>query len=136
MRGSSASFERVCILEPGPSSSLRVWWLALHLLLGAAVAALGAGTGLGGALLAAVVVHGVLRRPHAFDELIVISGGRWSIPALGLFGAGPTDATICAATWARLVLASDRASVRVLVYRDQFRSDDWRRLRTEVSRRV
>jgi hypothetical protein len=123
------------VLRPSRSRVLAIWWVVLHLLLLATVAAVGVWVPAKLALAAVCAVHAWRRWPKATQTPIVVSaGGRWSVPGLALAELELANGTAYAPFSVRLVLTDGRRRIELLLVRDQLRDADWRVLRAHLSR--
>ncbi len=85
-------------------------------------------------LLVALGGHWLRQAPKSTPILVRYPDGTWAVPELGRralqLGAGSTYAS----WWIRLLLHDGRGTMKVLLLRDQFRTQDWRALRAAIVR--
>ncbi len=128
MRSSSRASDRIYILKPEACRLRRAWWLLVH-----AVAAAGlAASALPGparlALIGAVIAHGRRRSPGSPPLLLVTDAGRWSVPARGLFDVALAPGSAHTSLWARLVLGRGARAATLVLLRGEYGAADWRRI--------
>ena len=130
---SSNASATVFILRPNRSRLLTLWWLALHLLLLAAVVGLGVPHAFKAALAAALVAHGLLRWPRPETRVLQRQAdGRWALPDHGRSDLSLAAGTSYTALWVRLVLAGDGETFDIVLLKDQFDQISWRALQTRL----
>ncbi|HSC14902.1 MAG TPA: protein YgfX [Gammaproteobacteria bacterium] len=114
---------------------LWVWWGLLHALLGAASVLVGWPVPLKVLAFAAVVGHGVLRRPAAAPRVVHFTAdGCCAVPEWKT-GSRPLAArTLVCPFWVRLDLGMGPWPRDILLIADQMRPDEWRRLRALLLR--
>lgn len=83
-------------------------------------------------MLVAVVLHGIARFPRTTDLLVHAQDGTWALPERGLFGLRLAPGTAWGNAWVDLVLRGPGRRVRLVLLRDQFPAEDWRRLQVAV----
>ena len=124
---SSDASGTVCILRPSRSRLLALWWLALHLLLLAAIVGLGVPPWVKVALAAALGAHAVVRRPQSATPVLVCrADGHWVLPERGPGPLRLARGTSCTAHWARIVLVGKTQTSDILLLRDQLDEVSWR----------
>jgi hypothetical protein len=124
---SSSASATALVRSTERSRSLALWWLLLHLTLGAAVAAVDAGLLAKLVLGAAVAAHAVARRPRGRPLLLALEAdGRWSLPELGLFGLEARAGSAHTTSWIRVVLAAGGRAFDILLLEDEFERTTWR----------
>lgn len=112
---------------------LLVWWLALHGLLLAAVALVGAPAWVKTLGAFAVVAHGLMRRPTpAPTPILVAEDGGCFVPALEAGWLAPGPGTRLAAYWARLSLVGGDRTHHILLCVDQVDAASWARLNARL----
>jgi membrane-bound toxin of toxin-antitoxin system len=123
------------ILNLERSRILTVWWLSLHALLGVAFALVGWPWVLRLAAVAAVVGHGIVRRPASSPRTVLVGeDGRCAVPEWNT-GARPLGPrTLVCPFWVRLDLGKGQWPRDILLLADQVRPDEWRRLRAFLLR--
>ena len=78
---SSSEYARALVLNLEPSRALRVWWLLLHALLGAAFALVGWPTPFRVLAIVAIVGHFFVRRPAPSPRTVIVTeGGSCAVP--------------------------------------------------------
>ena len=117
------------------SRVLGVWWVLLHVLLGAAFALVGWPIVFRVLAILAVVVHGVVRRPAASPRTVIVAeNGTYAVPEWNT-GVRPLGArTLICPFWVRLDLGTGPWRRDILLLADQIRPDEWRQLRALLSR--
>jgi hypothetical protein len=123
------------MLEPCASRILGLWLLATHGLAGAAVLALTVPWPLKALLLAGVAAHACARRPARPERMIRDSSGGWALPERGLAGLFAAPGSRFGRWWVYLVFSDGSERLRILLLRDQFDSEAWRRLQAALRRR-
>jgi hypothetical protein len=111
------------------------WWLALHGVLLAAAAAVGAPPL--AKLLAgvAVLAHALARRPaRASLRLVWHEDGRWSVPERGLESLELAPGTRYTSLWVRLVLRGADGPLEVVLLSCQVRPAAWSALQARLRR--
>jgi hypothetical protein len=84
-------------------------------------------------LLAVVLAHGRWRWPTGERLLLLAGNDDWGLPARGRFGLRLGPGTLYAPLWVRLVLTDAAGgSVGLLLLRDQFSGEDWRKIQVAV----
>jgi hypothetical protein len=86
--------------------------------------------GLAGSFL--IGLHAGLRFPRCPGLLVVSPGGRFALPAQGLFGLTLAPATRVGGAWVELAFEHERVPP-LLLLRDQFTDSAWRRLRIALA---
>ncbi|HEX9876490.1 MAG TPA: protein YgfX [Gammaproteobacteria bacterium] len=124
-----------CILEPRASRILGLWLLATHGVAVAAVLALAVPWLLKPLLLAGIAAHACARRPGRPERLVRDSSGGWALPERGLADLFAAPGSRFGRWWAYLVLSDGSEKLRILLLRDQFDSETWRRLQAALRRR-
>lgn len=99
----------------------------MHLELGLAVLMANSPAAVSGGLILVLCLHFRLRYPINSSLLILVAGGRFSLPAEGRFDLMLDEATRVGSFWAEIVF-SDRPNSQFLLLRDQLPEPDWRRL--------
>jgi hypothetical protein len=132
-RGSSSESARAIDLRPEPSLILSVWWVALHCIVLAALAMLGA-PGVPKVLAAiAALAHAAVFRPRCAPRL-VWRGGRVTVPELGVHDLTLGPRSRHCGLWIRLDLRGAGRTLDVLLLADQLEPETWRTLRAELAR--
>lgn len=131
--GSSKPSGPVCILRAERSRLLSIWWCLLHAVIGASVLMLPVGV-LAVVLLVPVLAHARWRWPTGQGGVLLLSGNdQWGLPVRGRFGLRPGPGTLHAPLWVRLVLTDAAGGpVVLLLLRDQFSAEDWRKIQVAV----
>jgi hypothetical protein len=132
-RGSSSESARVIDLRPETSLVLWVWWGAVHGVVVAALALLGAPWMLKGAAALAVLAHAVGFRPRRTPRL-VWRNGRLDLPDLELDDLALGPRTRHCRLWIRLDLRGAGRVLDILLLADQIEPALWRTLRAELAR--
>jgi hypothetical protein len=109
-----------------------LWTLAAHGVAAAAVFALAIAWPAKALLLAAAVLHARIRRPQWPALLVRDRDGVWALPDRGLTGLIVAPGSRFCQWWVYLVLSDGRSFRRVLLLRDQFDSETWRRLQAAL----
>ena len=132
---SSSAFAQSLVLTLEPSRVLWVWWCLLHALLGAACALVGWPVSFRVLAFAAVVGHGVLRKPTASPRVVHFTAqGSCVVPEWNT-GVRPLGArTLVCPFWVRLDLGMGPWPRDILLIADQMQPDEWRRLRALLLR--
>ena len=107
----------------------------MHALLGAACVLVGWPVPIRALAFAAVVGHGILRRPGASPRVVHFSAeGRCAVPEwnTGARALGPR--TLVCPFWVRLDLGMGPWRRDILLIADQMQPDEWRRLRALLLR--
>jgi len=114
---------------------LWAYWYSLHVLLGVAFALIGWAVPFRLLSIAAVVGHGIVRRPAASPRIVLVAeGGRCIVPEWNT-GARPLGPrTLVSPFWVRLDLGAGPWRRDILLLADQVRPDEWRRLRALLLR--
>lgn len=132
MPDSSGASGTVSSFVASRSSVLALWWIALHLLLWSSVLAATRDLVPGLAALTVLAAHAALRFPESRVRLTRSGDGRWSIPARGLYDLNLGSRTCFSSSWVLLEFVSHDRSLRMVLLRDQFGAQDWRRLQVAV----
>ena len=108
--------------------------MSLHALLGVAFALVGWPWVFRLAAIVAVAGHGVARRPAASPRTVLVGDGRCVVPEwnTGERPLGPR--TLVCPFWARLDLGKGPWPRDILLFADQVRPEEWRRLRALLLR--
>jgi hypothetical protein len=80
----------------------------------------------------ATSVHAWLRFPRAWNEALVHVAGVWAIPGAGQFDLRIASGTRFSTWCVELELSNRAVTRRLLLLRDQFGADTWRRLQLAV----
>ena len=113
---------------------MRAWWLALHGVVLASFAALGAPWPVKSVVLLALLVHAAVFRPRPTPRLVWRGDGRVALPELGLEDLVLGPRTRHCGLWIRFdLLAADHA-LDILLVVDQLDEVRWRTLRAELER--
>ncbi|HET7608287.1 MAG TPA: protein YgfX [Gammaproteobacteria bacterium] len=117
------------------SRVLCLWWVMLHVLIGAAFALVGWPVVWRGIAIVAVVVHAVVRRPPPSPSTVIVAeGGTCAIPEWNT-GMRPLGArTLICPFWIRLDLEAGPWRRDILLVVDQVRPEEWRQLRALLNR--
>jgi hypothetical protein len=124
-----------CILEPRASRILGLWLSATHGLAGTAVLALAVPWPPKVLLLAGIAAHACARRPAPPERMIRDSSGDWALPERGLADLFAAPGSRFGRWWVYLVLSNGSEKLRILLLRDQFDAETWRRLQAALRRR-
>jgi hypothetical protein len=130
---SSSESARVIDLRPEPSLILWAWWAALHGVVLAALAMLGAPWVLKSAAGLAALAHSIAFRPRRTPRLI-LSAGRVAVPELELENLALGRRTRHSSLWVRLDLRGPGGALDILLLADQVDPILWRMLRAELAR--
>jgi hypothetical protein len=130
----SAGSEQISILRPRASRGLALWWWALHGVAGAGIVGLPISWPIRCLLLVALGVHWLWRAPEFSPILVRYPDGTWAAPELGRRALRLGPGSSYAGWWIRLRLHDGRGTMKVLLLRDQFRTQDWRALRAAFGR--
>jgi hypothetical protein len=118
-----------------PSRLLLLWWSSLHLLLAGAATLVGWPAPAKWIAAAAVICHGVLRRPPKPPRLVIVTeDGFGAVPEwqLELRPLGPRS--LACPYWVRLDLGAGAGRRDIVLLADQVSGADWRRLRALLAR--
>ena len=132
---SSSASAPALVLTLERSRVLPAWWLLLHVLLGVASLLVGWAVLLKSVAIVAIAVHGFVRRPPASPRtVVVVEGGRCSVPEwnTGTRPLGPR--TLVSPFWVRLDLGKGPWRRDLVLLADQMRPETWRRLRALLLR--
>jgi hypothetical protein len=114
---------------------LAVWWLALHGLLLAAVALVGAAWWVKILAALALAAHGFMRRPAAAPTpILVAEDGSCCVPALDARWLATGPRTRLSAYWLRLSLVGGVRTHDILLCVDHVVPADWARLNARLRR--
>ena len=130
---SSSESARAIDLRPETSLILWVWWAALHAVLLAALALLGAPWPLKAAAALAVLAHSIAFRPRRTPRLR-LSAGRVAVPELELENLVLGRRTRHCGLWVRLDLRGPGRALDILLLVDRVDPSLWRSLRAELAR--
>lgn len=132
---SSSEYARALVLNLESSRVLAVWWLLLHALLGAAFALVGWPVPFRVLAIAAIVAHGIVRRPAPSPRTVIVAeGGRCVIPEWNTGSRRLGARTLICPLWARLDLGTGPWPRDILLLADQVRPEEWRQLRALLDR--
>jgi hypothetical protein len=113
---------------------LRAWWLALHGVVLAAFALLGAPWLIKCLGLLATLAHAAIFRPRRTPRLLWRGDGRISLPELGLENLRLGPCSRHCGLWIRLDLRGAGRALDILLLVDQLDSVLWRAFRAELNR--
>lgn len=114
---------------------LWAWWVALHVLLAAALALVAAPEAIKVLAAVAIVAHGVARRPRARPRLVVVTAdGFCAVPEWDTGRRPIGSRTLLCPFWVRLDLGRGPWRRDILLIADQVPAEDWRRLRALLAR--
>jgi hypothetical protein len=134
-QSSSSAFAPALVLNLERSRVLSVWWCLLHALLCAAVALVGWPVPFKLLALVAVVGHAVMRVPGASPRVLQVSEDGSCVVPEWKTGSRPLGArTLVCPFWVRLDLGTGPWPRDILLFADQMRPDEWRRLRALLLR--
>lgn len=133
-RGSSGESARAIDLDPEPSLILWAWWLALHAVVLAALAELGAPWPAKCLALLAALAHAAVFRPRRTPRLLWRADGRVALPELGLADLGLGPRSRHCGLWIRLELRGAGRALDILLLADQLDPVLWRTLRADLNR--
>jgi len=114
---------------------LWAWWIALHGVVLAAFALLGAPWTIKSLALLATLAHAAVFRPRATPRLVWRGDGRVAVPDLELYDLTLGPRSRHSALWIRLDLrAPGRRALDILLLADQLDAGVWRSFRAELNR--
>jgi hypothetical protein len=113
---------------------LRAWWLALHGVVLAAFALLGAPWSVKCFALLATLAHATALRPRPTPRLVWHGDGRVGLPELGLDGLTLGPRTRHCGLWMRLDVRGAGRALDILLLADQLDAARWRTLRADLNR--
>jgi hypothetical protein len=119
-------------LQPNPSAILAVWWIALHALVAAALALLGAPWLLKGLALLVLLVHAIALAPERAGRVVIRRDGRVTLPELGLDDLALGPRTLFTTHWVRLDLRGSGGAFDILLLADQVDPVAWHTLQVEL----
>ena len=126
----SSASGKAFTLHPRRSLALRSWWIALHAVFVMTLLALSLPLLYWLASLGLVAGHLVARFPRASTETLAFSHGAWALPGQGRYGLKLGRRTQLSISWVRLDFGPH--GPQFLLWKDQLRLDDWRRLQLAV----